>query len=130
MSMEKQKPWRALVLGAGGATGEFQVGALPVLTRTVDSFDFYAGSGVGALHATILAQYPDSFAAGVDLILNLWNGFTKESDLLDAPFGGPAVAAMAALVTDKAIARDSIYGNTTLKRLVNEFVNWDRLVNH
>src|SRR5438309_1372109 len=41
--------WRALVLGGGGSTGEFQMGALPVLARAVPRFDFYAGVAGGSV---------------------------------------------------------------------------------
>jgi L-gulono-1,4-lactone dehydrogenase len=125
--MGAERAWRALVLGGGGATGEFQVGALPVLSRIVDRFDFYAGVGVGALHATILAQYPKSFPEGVDVMLSLWKRFQRQQDLLDVPFGGAGLGTLGALISERGFAHDSVYGNRTLRRLVDEYVAWDRL---
>src|SRR5262245_54145842 len=102
--------WRALVLGGGGANGEFQVGALPVLARHFGRFDFYAGVGAGALNSTVLAQYPHSFPEGVEVMLGLWRRVARQKDILDTPFGGSALATLGAFISDRGFARDAVYG--------------------
>src|SRR5262249_35285602 len=90
--------WRAFGLGrGGGATGEFQMGVLPVLARAIPAFDFFAGVGVGSLHATVLAQQPDSFPAGVDALIDLWKTIVGQRDILEMPFEGANLSTLAAL---------------------------------
>lgn len=43
--------WRALILGGGGSTGEFQFDALQVIAQHYDSFS------VGSLNTGVLALY-------------------------------------------------------------------------
>jgi len=117
--------WRALVLGGGGSTGEFQMGVLSVLSRVFTKFDFFAGLGVGSLHSTVLAQYPDSLAAGVAVLQDVWAHIQETSDIFDVPFGGSSMSSLFAL----ANWRDSVYGNGKLKQLVQDRVDWNRLVN-
>ncbi len=118
--------WRALVLGGGGSTGEFQMGVLPVLARVFKKFDFFAGVGVGSLHATVLAQYPDSLAAGVAVLRDVWAHIQQTSDIFDVPFGGSTMSSLFAL----ANSRDSVYGNGKLKELVHDRVYWNKLASH
>jgi predicted acylesterase/phospholipase RssA len=122
--------WRALVLGGGGSTGEFQMGALPVIAPSIDRFDFFAGVGVGALNSSVLAQYPESFAHGLEVLRSLWARIGGQRDILDVPMFGASLATLGALASDKGWARDGVYGNRTLRRLVDEYVAWDRLGSH
>ena len=118
--------WRALILGGGGSTGEFQMGVLPVLATHYDHFDMYFGVGVGSLHASVLAQH-NRLSDGVQILLNFWKGIRKTSDLFDTPLLGSEVATLSALASDKGWARDGAYGNKKLRRLIGENVSWDRL---
>ena len=115
--------WRALVLGGGGSTGEFQMGVLSVLARVFTKVDFFAGLGVGSLHSTVLAQYPDSLPAGVAVLQDVWAHIQETSDIFDVPFGGSTISSLFAL----ANCRDSVYGNGKLKQLVRDRVDWNRL---
>lgn len=115
--------WRALVLGGGGSTGEFQMGALPVLARAIPRFDFFAGVGVGSLHSTVLAQFPQSFPQGVEALQGMWNQIQGDGDILETPFYGTALSAVAAL----AGARNAVHGNAKLRRLIEQHVDWKRL---
>jgi predicted acylesterase/phospholipase RssA len=115
--------WRALVLGGGGSTGEFQMGVLSVLSRVFTKFDFFAGLGVGSLHSTVLAQSPDSLAAGVAVLQDIWGHIQETSDIFDVPFGGSTISSLFAL----ANWRDSVYGNGKLQQLVRDRVDWNRL---
>jgi|1185.fasta_scaffold01748_3 predicted acylesterase/phospholipase RssA len=117
--------WRALVLGGGGSTGEFQMGVLSVLSRVFTKFDFFAGLGVGSLHSTVLAQYPDSLAAGVAVLQDVWAHIQGTGDIFDVPFGGSSLSSLFAL----ANWRDSVYGNGKIRDLVRARVDWKRLVN-
>jgi NTE family protein len=115
--------WRALILGGGGSTGEFQMGVLPVIAAHYDRFDMYIGIGVGALHSSVLAQH-DRFSDGVQVLLNFWRGIRKTSDLFDVPLLGSEIGTLSALASEQGWARDSIYGNKKLRRLIGEHVDW------
>jgi predicted acylesterase/phospholipase RssA len=115
--------WRALVLGGGGSTGEFQMGALPVVARQFGRFDFYAGIGCGSLHASILAQYPDSLSAGVAVLQQIWTGIRKTSDIFETTLGGSTIGALLAL----GDVRPSVYGSKYLRQLVQQHFDWKRV---
>jgi predicted acylesterase/phospholipase RssA len=111
-------------MGGGGSTGEFQMGVLSVLSRVFTKFDFFAGLGVGSLHSTVLAQYPESLAAGVAVLQDVWGHIQETGDIFDIPFPGSTISSLFAL----ANWRDSVYGNGKVKRLVRDRVDWNRLV--
>ena len=116
--------WTALILGSGGAHGEFQIGSLPTLARYYRKFDFYAGVGVGSMHASVLAQY-DDFLTGVQKLTRLWQGMKKNQDILDPrPFG-----TLGALISEEAWASDAVYGNQKLKDTILKNIDWEKFKN-
>lgn len=114
--------WSALVLGSGGAHGEFQIGAFPSIARYYRDFDFYAGVGVGSMHASVLAQY-DDFAIGVQVLTRLWQKMRKNEDILDKR----AFGTMGALISDKEWVADAAFGNQKLRETLIKHVSWDKL---
>ena len=120
------KTWKALVLGGGGSTGEFQIGALPVICSHYDHMDMFIGVGVGSLHASVLAQY-ESLSEGAKVLLNFWNQLKETSDILSAPFYGSDIATLLALASDQAWARDGAYNNKKLKKIIDQYVSWEDL---
>jgi predicted acylesterase/phospholipase RssA len=117
--------WRALILGSGGAIGEFQVGAIAHLASKYDQFNFYAGSGVGSMNCSILAQY-ESLQEGSDKLTAIWNSLKGTQDLFDQPFLGPGLGALDAMISKK---KGGIYGNKNLKKLIEKNVSWEKLKN-
>lgn len=116
--------YKALILGSGGAHGEFQVGVLPTLARYYDSFDMYVGVGVGSLHSSVLAQH-DDFITGVQVLMRIWQNMTKNSDILNPkPFG-----TMGALISEAEWASDGAFGNQKLKETIEKHIQWERLKN-
>ena len=120
--------WRALILGGGGSTGEFQMGALEVISKEYDSFDFYIGLGVGSLNGTVLAQY-DTVKEGYASLWNIWNNIKKTGDILDVPLLGESAGFLGAMASDKGWARDGVYGNKKLKEIIAENIDWNKLKN-
>ncbi len=117
--------WKALVLGSGGAIGEFQVGAIAHLASKYHSFDFYAGSGVGSMNCSILAQY-DTLLEGSDKLTAIWDTLKGTEDLFDEPFLGAGLGALEALISKK---KGGIYGNKNLKKVIEANVSWEKLKN-
>jgi hypothetical protein len=115
--------WKALVLGSGGAIGEFQVGAIAHLATKYTQFDFYCGSGVGSMNSSIIAQYP-SLQEGSDKLVAIWDTLKGTEDLFDEPFLGPGLGALNSLISKK---KGGIYGNRNLKKVIEANVSWDRL---
>src|SRR5438132_9562110 len=72
--------WNALVLGGGGAKGEFEVGILEHLAQKQFNFDFFTGVSVGALNVSVLAQYA-SLAEAVPALENLWQEIQSNDDV-------------------------------------------------
>jgi NTE family protein len=124
------RPWRALVLGGGGAKGEFELGALEVLAERGCGFDFFSGVSVGALNASVLAQHA-KLADGVRRLETLWDAIRDDSDIYTKPFPGGAVGtglgALLALASGSGWARDSIHGSAPLKERIREHIRWENL---
>jgi len=118
--------WRALILGGGGSTGEFQIGAIKVLSEKFDKFDFYVGLGCGSLNSTVLAQH-DTLSEGYDIMLKVWDNIKKTSDILDAPLLGEAAGFLGAMMTDQSWGRQSVFGNKTLSKIIKENIDWNVL---
>lgn len=125
-----KRPWRALVLGGGGAKGEFEVGALEFLAEKKCGFDFFSGVSVGALNASVLAQFVN-LGDGVARLKSLWDDVKGDSDIYTKPFPGGAVGtgvgSLLALVSDAGWARDSIHKSGPLKDLVAKHITWEGL---
>ena len=114
--------WKALILGSGGAHGEFQIGSLPTISKYYKNFDFYVGVGVGSLHASVIAQY-DEFLIGVQKLTRLWQGMKKNNDILDPrPFG-----TLGALISEEAWASDAVFGNNKLREIISKNISWEKL---
>ena len=126
------RPWRALVLGGGGAKGEFELGALEYLAEKGCGFDFFSGVSVGALNASVLAQHA-KLGEAVARLKGLWDSIKADSDIYTNPFPGGAVGAglgaLLALISEKGWARDSIHASGPLKDLIGKHVKWGDLAN-
>ncbi len=118
--------WRALVLGGGGARGEFQVGALQALVERYERFDFHVGVSVGALNASVLAQH-ERLDQGVERLTEIWDGVRRDRDVIRAPLFGLFGGLVGAMITRKSWARDAIFDSTPLRRLIEEHVRWEDL---
>jgi len=125
-----KRPWRALVLGGGGAKGEFELGALEFLAEKGCGFDFFSGVSVGALNASVLAQHAKLDEA-VERLKGLWDSIRTDSDIYTNPFpGGPVGAGLGALLSlasESGWARDSIHASGPLKELIAKHVAWENL---
>jgi NTE family protein len=124
------RPWRALVLGGGGAKGEFELGALEHLAERGCGFDFFSGVSVGALNASVLAQHA-KLGDGVARLKVLWDSIKADSDIYTNPFPGgglgKGIGALLALASESGWARDSIHASGPLKELIAKHVAWDDL---
>ncbi len=118
--------WRALILGGGGSIGEFQIGALKVISEKFDKFDFYVGLGCGSLNGTMLAQ-SETVSDAYSIIDTVWSNIKKTSDILDVPFLGTAAGFIGAMMTDESWGRQSVYGNKKLGTIIDEHIDWDIL---
>ena len=111
--------WNALVLGGGGAKGEFEVGVLEHLAQKQFNFDFFTGVSVGALNVSVLAQY-QSLADAVPALEKLWLEIQSNDDVYTQPFLGKPLA-----LWDK---RESVFNSDPLQRRIASHVQWSRLV--
>jgi len=124
------RPWRALVLGGGGAKGEFELGVAEVLAERGCGFEFFSGVSVGALNSSVLAQHAN-LPDGVARLRALWDSIKSDSDIYSKPFPGGAIGtglgALFSLFSGAGIARDSIHSSAPLRRLIEEHVTWQEL---
>ncbi len=124
------RPWRALVLGGGGAKGEFELGALEYLAEKGCGFDFFSGVSVGALNASVLAQHA-KLGEAVARLKGLWDSIKADSDIYTNPFPGggigAGVGALLALASESGWARDSIHASGPLKGLIEKHIRWEDL---
>lgn len=126
--------WRALVLGGGGAKGEFEVGVLEIFAKNGWNFDFFSGVSVGALNVSILAQYA-KLADGVAALKSLWDGIDENKDIytataipkLPAPLNLSSLAELFSLMSSASWAPDSIYDGAPLRKRIAANVEWERL---
>jgi NTE family protein len=110
--------WNALVLGGGGAKGEFQLGVLEHLVEKQFEFDFFGGVSVGALNVSILAQYP-ALSAAVPALERLWAEIRSDDDVYTKPLLGEPLA-----LWNK---RESVFNSDPLQRRIARYVDWNRL---
>lgn len=133
---------RAIVLSGGGARGAYEAGVLDFVFGKlaerlgfVPSFEIYAGTSVGSVHACHLAGHADRPDEGIRRLCELWR---KMSFSTVYSFGvGDALnfsRTMFGFVTGKSVGIDNdanrVHGllNTTpLERLVVENIPWRRL---
>ncbi|HTF58179.1 MAG TPA: patatin-like phospholipase family protein [Planctomycetota bacterium] len=124
------RTWRALVLGGGGAKGEFELGVAEFLAEQGCGFEFFSGVSVGALNSSVLAQHA-SLADGVARLRSLWDSIRADSDIYSKPFPGGAIGtglgALFSLFSSSGIARDSIHSSAPLRRLIEQHVTWEAL---
>src|SRR5207253_9046854 len=109
--------WNALVLGGGGAKGEFEVGILEHLAQKQFNFDFFTGVSVGALNVSVLAQY-QSLADAVPALEKLWLEIRSNDDVYTQPLLGKPLA-----LWDK---RESVFNSDPLQRRIASHVQWSR----
>jgi predicted acylesterase/phospholipase RssA len=69
---------RAIILGGGAARGAYELGAWTILRKHGFEFDGFAGTSIGALNATLMAQND------YDLAVEVWETITL-SDVLVLP---------------------------------------------
>jgi hypothetical protein len=119
--------YRVLALSGGGVTGgEFQRGALSVLSQRVDKVDFVCGIGVGSLNSSLLAQH-DTLREGVASLEQVWTGIRRSADLFETPLLGAGPASLGALIGEDAWVADSIYTAKATRKLIEKHVDWKRL---
>jgi NTE family protein len=123
MTHGEGKRLSALVLGGGGVKGEFEVGALRRLVELGFEFDFFTGVSVGALNASVLAQY-GSLAEGVAALTELWDEIRKNDHVYTTPLFGSAVSGLLTLISTAGIARDAVYDTSPLRRRIAARVSW------
>jgi predicted acylesterase/phospholipase RssA len=125
-ALRNGKRHSSLVLGGGGARGEFQVGVVECLAAHGHEFDFFTGIGQGALNAVVLAQYP-TLKQGAAALTALWNDAASSAAVYAMPAGGIALNALLALFAEAGVARDAVFGAEPLRKLIAEHVSWDQL---
>ncbi len=126
--------WRALVLGGGGAKGEFEVGVLEIFAEKGWDFDFFSGVSVGALNVSILAQYA-KLADGVAALKLIWDDIDENEDVyttsvieeLPSPIKLTSVAELLSLSSTASWAPDAIYDSTPIRQKIAAKVAWERL---
>lgn len=119
-------PWRAVVLSGGAALGEFQVGVLEELSRSIDHFDFHAGVSVGALNATVLAQHRD-LQSGSDKLTLLWDSVEGPKNVYAKPRLGTLGGALGTLLPFGPGARDSVWDTAPLRWTIANHIAWEGL---
>ncbi len=119
-------PWRAVVLSGGAALGEFQVGVLEELARSIDHFDFHAGVSVGALNATVLAQHRD-LRAGSDKLTLLWDSVEGPQNVYAKPRTGTLGGALGTLLPFGPGARDAVWDTAPLRWTIANHIAWEGL---
>lgn len=123
MFPDRDRVLKVLVLGGGGANGEFQLGVLEQLAARGCEFDFFTGVSTGAINASVLAQFA-SLADGVRALRALWDSVRDSSAVYATPSGGVALNACLALFTPSVAARDAIFGSEPLRKLIAKHVSW------
>lgn len=79
-----KKVWRAFICSGGGLRGCFQVGAIDYLVGTAGILpDLVCGISTGSLQA--LGLVAGSREHRTDLLLRVWNGLSKNSDVYTTP---------------------------------------------
>ncbi len=106
---------RALVLSGGGCKGAFQVGVIEQLVERGHDWEFIAGVSVGALNASLLAEYPvGKTREAAQKLEQLWLSISGNHDVWRHWFPlGPL----------EALWKESLYDSTPLARLVHEHVD-------
>jgi len=113
-------------MSGGGATGEFQRGALSVIKGCIPKFDFICGIGVGSLNSVVLAQH-DTLTEGVEVLEQVWKDIRGNADLFEAPFLGSGLAALGSLIGEDSWVADSVYTSKATRKLIERHVQWERL---
>lgn len=66
-----------LYLAGGGARGAYQAGVLKAIGEILQTdklpFTMLSGVSIGAINASVLAQYADDFLTGIDCLERLWS---------------------------------------------------------
>jgi len=121
-----REPWRAVVLSGGAALGEFQVGVMQELSRSIPRFDFHAGVSVGALNATVIAQH-GSLDAGAEKLTLLWDAVTGPQDVYATPRLGTIGGAVGTLLPFGPGRRDSVWDTEPLRWRIANHIAWEGL---
>lgn len=74
----------ALILSAGGARAAYELGVLKAVrelrpAERANPFPILCGTSAGAINAATLAACAEDFGAGVDRLLDLWQGFRADA---------------------------------------------------
>jgi hypothetical protein len=118
--------FRVLMLSGGGATGEFQRGALSVIQRVYGKVDFICGLGVGSLNSALLAQH-DTLPAGVEALEQVWAGLKSNKDLFEVPLLGPGLATLGTLIGEDSWVANAAYTTKATRKLIERHVDWNRV---
>ena len=121
-----REPWRAVVLSGGAALGEFQVGVMQELSRSIPRFDFHAGVSVGALNATVIAQHGD-LDTGAEKLTMLWDAVEGPQDVYATPRLGTIGGAIGTLLPFGPGQRDSLWDTSPLRWRIGNHVAWEGL---
>jgi len=116
---------RALVLGGGGAKGAFQVGALEhILGELEVQYDIIAGTSVGAINGSYIAQYKaGEEKQAIQGLVEVW------STINDARIFKPnyPVLGKGLSMVYSAIALNSLYDSSPLIELINKSIDIESL---
>jgi NTE family protein len=109
---------RALVMSGGGAFGAFEAGCVQQITThdPTRNYDYYAGISVGALNATLLAQY-EAFSEGVPVLANMWESIEGHED----------VWRWTILGYFQGLVSTGIYDTHPLRQLIDDNLDVERL---
>ena len=108
---------KGLVLSGGGRKGAFQTGVISELASRPDftGWNYVAGTSVGALNTSVLAQHPACHQrAGAAELLRTWEEMSGDRDVWKhwLPFG-----------PIEGLWKESFYNSSPLAKMVQRWVN-------
>lgn len=116
--------YRVLMLSGGGATGEFQRGALSVIQRVHGKIDFVCGIGVGSLNSALIAQH-DSLPAAFEALDQVWASLKGNKDLFEVPPLGEGLATLGTLIGEDSWVANAAYTTHATRKLIGRHVDWN-----
>lgn len=136
MSAATATPKTALVLTGGGARAAYQVGVLSAIREILpdpsqNPFPILCGASAGAINATVLACWAESFGNGVEQLRRTWAGF-HASDIYRADAWGVAATSarwLSALMLGWLVRQNprSLLDNAPLRALLEQRLDFSRI---